>query len=39
LEAYPEFVFNHNESVLSEWVEEYDPTLFDRIQVLVKMGR
>ncbi|HEY3329754.1 MAG TPA: glycosyl hydrolase-related protein [Capsulimonadaceae bacterium] len=35
----PEFVFNHNESVLYEWVEEHDPALFARIQALVKQGR
>lgn len=38
-EEYPDFVFNHNESVLYEWVEEYDPALFARIQKLVKAGR
>lgn len=32
------FVFNHNESVLYEWVEEYDPALFLRIQKLVRKG-
>lgn len=36
---YPDFIFNHNESVLYEWVEEYDPELFKRIQKLVKDGR
>src|SRR3972149_3992688 len=39
LEEFPDFVFNHNESLLYEWVEEFDPTLFDRIQRLVKAGR
>lgn len=38
-EQYPDFIFNHNESVLYEWVEEYDPTLFARIQKLVTDGR
>lgn len=33
------FVFNHNESVLYEWVEEYEPELFVRIQKLVKEGK
>ncbi|MBR6549005.1 MAG: alpha-mannosidase [Clostridia bacterium] len=33
------FVFNHNESLLYEWVEEYDPALFKRIQDLVKQGK
>lgn len=36
---YPDFIFNHNESVLYQWVEEYDPELFKRIQKLVKDGR
>ncbi len=33
------FVFNHNESLLYEWVEEYEPALFKRIQTLVKQGK
>ena len=39
LDEFPEFIFNHNESLLYEWVEEYDPKLFERIQELVKEGR
>lgn len=39
LEEFPEFVFNHNESLLYEWVEDYDPPLFARIQALVAAGR
>ncbi len=39
LEDFPEFIFNHNESLLYEWVEEYDPPLFERIRELVKAGR
>jgi len=39
LEEYPNFVFNHNESLLYEWVEEHDPALFARLQRLVKAGR
>jgi alpha-mannosidase len=39
LDEFPEFVFNHNESLLYEWVEEYDPPLFDRIRQLVQAGR
>ena len=38
-DEYPRFIFNHNESVLYEWVEEYDPALFARLQGLVKAGR
>lgn len=39
LDEYPEFIFNHNESLLYEWVEEYDPELFARIQHFVREGR
>jgi alpha-mannosidase len=39
MDEFPEFVFNHNESLLYEWIEEYDPVLFARIQKLVKAGR
>ena len=38
-EEYEGFIFNHNESILYEWVEEYEPELFKRIQKLVKKGR
>ena len=33
------FVFCHNEAVLYEWIEEYDPELFKRIQKLVEEGK
>ncbi len=33
------FIFNHNESVLYEWVEENEPELFKKIQKLVKEGK
>ena len=33
------FVFNHNEALLYEWIEELDPPLFSRIQALVKAGK
>lgn len=33
------FVFNHNEAILYEWIEEYAPALFKRIQKLVKAGK
>lgn len=39
LEEDPDFIFNHNESVLYEWVLEYRPDLFARIQKLVASGR
>lgn len=38
-EKYEGFIFNHNESVLYEWVEEYEPALFERIKKLVKEGK
>jgi len=38
-EEFDEFVFNHNESILYEWVEKYEPALFKRIQKLVKQGK
>ena len=33
------FVFNHNESLLYQWIEEYEPELFRRIEALVRKGR
>ena len=39
LEEFPAFIFNHNESILYEWIEESDPALFARIRKLVKQGR
>lgn len=38
-EQYDGFVFNHNEALLYEWVEEYEPELFLRIQRLVRDGK
>jgi len=38
-EEFGAFVFNHNESLLYEWVEEYEPALFARIERLVRRGR
>lgn len=35
-EEFDGFVFNHNEVVLYQWVEEYEPALFRRIQRLVR---
>lgn len=34
-----DFIFCHNESVLYEWVEEFDPDLFERIKKHVKSGK
>lgn len=36
---YDGFVFNHNEAILYQWIEEYDPELFGEIQVLVAEGK
>ena len=38
-EKYDGFIFNHNESLLYEWVEENEPELFERIRKLVKAGK
>lgn len=38
-DKYENFVFNHNESVLYEWVLENEPELFERIQKLVRAGK
>lgn len=39
LDEYPNFIFNHNESLLYAWVEENDPALFADIKRLVEAGR
>lgn len=38
-EEYETFIFNHNEALVYQWVEEYEPELFERIRKLVKIGR
>ncbi|NLC55793.1 MAG: alpha-mannosidase, partial [Armatimonadetes bacterium] len=38
-EEFDGFVFNHNEALLYQWVEEYEPELFQRIQRLVRAGK
>ena len=38
-EEFDEFVFSHNESILYEWVEQFEPALFKRIQKLVRQGK
>jgi alpha-mannosidase len=38
-EKYDGFIFNHNEALLYEWVEEHEPQLFKRIQKLVQQGK
>jgi alpha-mannosidase len=39
LEEHTQLIFNHNEAVLYQWVQEYAPDLFRRIQALVQAGR
>ena len=39
IDEYPDFIFNHNESLLYEWVEEQEPELFKKIQEQVSSGR
>lgn len=36
---YDGFVFCHNEALLYQWVEEYEPSLFAEIQELVKLKK
>ena len=38
-EEYDGFIFNHNEALLYEWVEEHEPSLFERIKKLVAAGK
>ena len=38
-EEFDGFVFCHNEALLYQWVEEYEPALFERIRALVATGR
>jgi len=38
-EAFDGFVFNHNEALLYQWIESFEPELFRRIQRLVREGR
>ncbi len=39
LRKHDKLIFNHNESLLYQWVLEYDPPLFAEIQELVRQGR
>ena len=39
LESFEGFIFCHNEAILYQWVEEYEPALFKKIQGLVKKGK
>lgn len=38
-DAFPGFVFNHNEAILYQWVKENEPDLYERIQKKVKEGK
>jgi len=38
-EKHDVFMFNHNESILYQWIEEYEPDLFKRIKKLVHDGK
>lgn len=38
-EEFEGFVFNHNEALLYQWIEEYEPELFKRILKLVNEGK
>jgi len=39
IDEYPDFIFNHNDSLLYEWIEEHEPELFEKIRRQVKEGR
>ena len=38
-EQYEDYIFCHNEVLLYNWIEQFDPPLFARIQDLVKKGK
>lgn len=38
-EQFDGFVFNHNEVILYQWIQAYEPQLFRRIQRLVETGK
>ncbi len=38
-EEYEDYIFCHNEVLLYDWIEQFDPELFSRIQDLVKRGK
>ncbi len=38
-DEFKTFVFNHNEAILYRWVEAFEPSLFRKIQRLVKQKR
>ncbi|MDR6550411.1 glycoside hydrolase family 38 C-terminal domain-containing protein [Paenibacillus qinlingensis] len=38
-DEYEGYIFNHNEALLYKWIEEYEPSLFIKIQGLVQAGK
>ena len=38
-DEFPGYIFNHNEAVLYQWVEEFEPELFGKIKKLVREKR
>lgn len=38
-EQYEDYIFCHNEVLLYDWIEKFDPDLFSRIQDLVARGK
>ena len=38
-EQYEDYIFCHNEVLLYDWIEQFDPELFSRIQDLVARGK
>lgn len=38
-EKFDGFVFNHNEALLYQFIEKFDPELFKRIELLIKKGK
>jgi alpha-mannosidase len=39
LDEHPSLIFCHNEAILYQWTERFDPPLFEDIRRLVKAGR
>lgn len=39
LNEHDNLIFNHNEAILYQWVERYDPSLFKEIQRQIRKGR
>lgn len=38
-DEFPEFVFCHNESLLYQWIEKYEPDLHERIKERIRAGQ